>query len=360
MLPGPAPSSLILLDRHRSSKDRDRAWHLGQGRRRFPGAALPYRPIFGTIPTLMTPATRAIEGTLLSRQKELGRFLSARRSELRPEDVGLESRGRRRVTGLRRHEVADLAGVSVTWYTWLEQGRDIHVSIQALDAVSRALRQDSDEWRYMRSLAGIPVPEALAATQELRKDLREFLDDLSYPACATTGPSDLIGWNAAFSAVFGDPADLPPARRNTQWLAMNGDLVRNGSVKEDEGFGDSVARLRAEAARYPGDPRFEAVVQELCGDEKFRAAWNGHQVRQFHGPHVETVHLACVGEMRFQEYLLRPVDEPALTLIMLKPADNATRRRLAALLRPSCAESFDGNELARIPLEIVRTAGASR
>jgi transcriptional regulator with XRE-family HTH domain len=248
MLPGPAPSSLILLDRHRSSKDRDRAWHLGQGRRRFPGAALPYRPIFGTIPTLMTPATRAIEGTLLSRQKELGRFLSARRSELRPEDVGLESRGRRRVTGLRRHEVADLAGVSVTWYTWLEQGRDIHVSIQALDAVSRALRQDSDEWRYMRSLAGIPVPEALAATQELRKDLREFLDDLSYPACATTGPSDLIGWNAAFSAVFGDPADLPPARRNTQWFATG-----------------PLRRTRGSAIQWPASGRRPRGIREIPG-----------------------------------------------------------------------------------------------
>jgi transcriptional regulator with XRE-family HTH domain len=333
---------------------------MGRYKSSFRVAAHPCRPIFGTIPTLMTPSARATEGTLLGRQKELGRFLSARRSELRPEDVGLESRGRRRVAGLRRHEVADLAGVSVTWYTWLEQGRDIRVSVQALDAVSRALRQNDDEWRYMRSLAGIPVSEVLAATQELRKDLREFLDDLPYPACATTGPSDLIGWNAAFSAVFGDPAELPPARRNMQWLAMDGDLLRNGSTNEAEGFCDSVARLRAEAARFAGDPRFEIVIQELCGDERFRAAWNGHQVRQFHGPHVETVHLACVGKMRFQEYLLRPIDEPALTLIMLKPADNATRKRLALLLRPSGVESFDRNESARIPLEIVRTAGGSR
>ena len=282
----------------------------------------------------MGQSTKTVDGRPAGQQRELGRFLNARRGELRPEDVGLESRGRRRVTGLRRHEVADLAGVSVTWYTWLEQGRDIHVSTQALDAVSRALRQGDEEWRYIRHLAGVPVPEALVATRELRTDLQEFLDDLAYPAYATTGPFDLLGWNISFCAIFGDPVEMPPARRNTQWLALNSELVRNGSSEPDQDFGDSVARLRAEAARYPGDPRFEAVVRELCGDERFRTAWDDHHVSHYHGPRLATVHLACVGEMRFQESLLRPVDEPTITLIMLKPADNVTRERLATLLLP--------------------------
>ena len=91
------------------------------------------------------------------RRDDLAQFLRSRREQLQPEDVGLPRRGPRRVKGLRREEVAHLANVSITWYTWLEQGRDIHASAQSIDAVCSALRLDEDAWRYVRGLAGKPL-----------------------------------------------------------------------------------------------------------------------------------------------------------------------------------------------------------
>src|SRR5438477_4898166 len=139
-------------------------------------------------------------------RRELASFLRARREGLQPEEVGLPRRGRRRVKGLRRHEVADLAAVSDTWYTWLEQGRNINVSAHLLDAVTRALRLDEDAWRYVRRLAGVPVIDPKPSPNEASEELRGLVEDmLPSPACLTTGPFDFLAWNRAYAEVFGDP-----------------------------------------------------------------------------------------------------------------------------------------------------------
>jgi transcriptional regulator with XRE-family HTH domain len=278
------------------------------------------------------PANESVDEARSNGLRRLGDLLKARRAELRPEDVGLEPRGRRRVIGLRRHEVADIAGVSVTWYTWLEQGRDIHVSSQALDAIACALKQTDDAWKYMRLLAGIPVPESLVAAEVLRDDLSVLVNDLPYPTCITTGPADLLGWNAAFSALFGDPSELPPSRRNTFWLMLTSPFLRDRVADFDQEFADSVAMLRADAARYASDPHFEEVVNELCADGRFRELWTSHEVRQFHGPHLTTLVLGSADVLRLQRYLLRPIDEPALRMMIFKPVDTHSQQRLRTLL----------------------------
>ena len=293
------------------------------------------RCFLATVSVVSWPANESVDEARCSGLRRLGDLLKARRAGLRPEDVGLEPRGRRRVIGLRRHEVADIAGVSVTWYTWLEQGRDIHVSPQALDAIACALKQTDDAWRYMRSLAGIPVPELLVAAKELRNDLSVLVKDLPYPTCITTGPADLLGWNTAFSALFGDPSELPPFRRNTFWLMLTSPFLRDRVADFGREFADSVAMLRADAARYAGDPHFEEVVSELCADGRFRELWTSHEVRQFHGPHLTTLVLGPADVLRLQRYLLRPIDEPTLRMMIFKPVDTHSQQRLRTLLSGS-------------------------
>lgn len=268
-----------------------------------------------------------------ARRRALGTFLRAHRGRLQPEDVGLKRRERTRVPGLRRHDVADLAGVSVTWYTWLEQARDIHVSVEAIDAVCRALRMDEDSHRYVRFLTGVPLVENRSTVTRPRPDLVELVDDLlPLPACITTGPDDLLAWNQGFCNLFGNPEELPAERRNTHWLYMNSDLLRHG-IRDEHAALASVGRLRAESAKYINDSRFQQVIEMLCQeDEQFRAAWQAGYVQEHHGPHVETLEHPTAGELRLQEFHLRLVEEPAMNLIIFRPADDHTRAALRSLV----------------------------
>jgi hypothetical protein len=268
-----------------------------------------------------------------ARRSALGAFLRVHRARLQPEDVGLERRARTRVPGLRRHDVADLAGVSVTWYTWLEQARDIHVGADAIDAVCRALRLDEDSHRYVRFLTGAPLVETRSTLTRPPPDLVALLEDLlPLPACITTGPDDLLAWNRRFCSLFGDPADLPADRRNTHWLWMNSDLLQHGVHDRERQALASVGRLRAESARYLSDRRFQQVIEMLCQeDEQFRNTWEDGHVQEIHGPHIESLEHPSVGELRLQEFHLRLVEEPALTLIVFRPADDDSRAALLAL-----------------------------
>jgi hypothetical protein len=284
--------------------------------------------------TLTTSAAdrAAIAAQRESRRRVLGTFLRAHRGRLQPEEVGLKRRERARVPGLRRHDVADLAGVSVTWYTWLEQARDIHVSVEAIDAVCRALRMDEDSHRYVRLLTGVPLVETRSTVTRPRPDLIELVNDLlPLPACITTGPDDLLAWNLGFCNLFGNPDDLPAGRRNTHWLYLNNYLLRHG-IRDEHSILASVGRLRAESARYINDPRFQQVIEMLCWeDEQFRDTWQAGHVEEHHGPHVETLEHPTAGELRLQEFHLRLVEEPAMNLIIFRPADDHTRAALPSL-----------------------------
>jgi transcriptional regulator with XRE-family HTH domain len=267
-----------------------------------------------------------------ARRLELASFLRTRRSELQPEDVALRRIGRRRVAGLRRHEVADLAGVSITWYTWLEQARDIRLSPQVIDALSRALRLDDDGWRYIRRLALCPVVEPQEPPVEANPYIVGMLESLlPNPAFVITGPFDLLAWNKAYAVVFADPADLPPVRRNAIWTTCL-NKVRDRTENWDLEMDDIVYRLRAEAAKYPGDPRFREVINDLLQTHpEFRRAWERHQVRRFVG-RAQTIHIPNVGTIRMNLLQFRPVDQPATVLMVHQAADHVSAMRLADLV----------------------------
>lgn len=263
---------------------------------------------------------------------ELAAFLRARRDELQPEDVGIGRKGRRRVEGLRRHEVADLASVSVTLYTWLEQGRVVGVSPQALDAVSRALQLDDDGARYVRRLAGAPVDVTPGGRPEVAPALVALVDDLSpSPAYLTTGCFDLIAWNPAFSAVFGDPDAVPVEQRNGLYLLFDPELATRLESWEEE-LEDNVARFRSASGKYPDDPRFAEILADLLETEpRFAAAWEKREAKRFYG-RAQVVNHPDAGELRLDMVELTAVEHSGVTLVVHRPADDETRRRLDALI----------------------------
>src|SRR5262249_10185930 len=157
-----------------------------------------------------------------SGRAELASFLRARRARLRPSDVGFAeggALGRRRTPGLRREEVAQLSGVGVTWYTWLEQGRDISASAQVIDALSRALLLTGDQHRHLRELAGLPPPEPPAPADGMLPRLQRLVDSAApNPASVYDEHFDYLVWNQPYAQVRHDPGTLPASRRNMLWM----------------------------------------------------------------------------------------------------------------------------------------------
>src|ERR1700751_2221382 len=192
------------------------------------------------------------------RRAELGEFLKARRAQLRPGDFGMPPGSRRRTPGLRREEVALLAGVGVTWYTWLEQGREINASTQVLDAVATTLRLDRAEREHLYRLAEAtptlagtmrgPVPEE--GCQIVRS-----LDPL--PASLSNGRFDLLVANDAYEELFWEWHSMPCVHRNTLWCCATEPAARAKFPQYDQELRYLVARLRTADARHVGAPEGE-------------------------------------------------------------------------------------------------------
>ena len=195
-----------------------------------------------TAATPRIPAARAPSADDLRRQ-ELAAFLRSRRERLTPGDVGLPDAGRRRTPGLRREEVALLAGVGVTWYTWLEQARDIHVSEQVLGAIARSLLLDSHERSHLFTLAGAPLPAEDVDAQAVTPEIRAILDKLDpFPSFVSNGRYDLLAYNRAYRVLVGDLDALPVEERNSLWLMFAKETTSRCFVDRD----DSRARMVAQ------------------------------------------------------------------------------------------------------------------
>jgi transcriptional regulator with XRE-family HTH domain len=148
---------------------------------------------------------------------ELGSFLRTKRKLLTPSDFGVMESVRRRTAGLRREEVAEFAGVGFTWYTWLEQGRDIHPSDGVLGRLSRVLQLNDVEIRHVRELAGCVQPAPDAELSDGALGLQPIVDAMQFPACVRNARYDVLVWNAAFSVLFGSEGAPPPFERNVLW-----------------------------------------------------------------------------------------------------------------------------------------------
>ncbi len=264
-----------------------------------------------------------------ARRAELGSFLKARRAGLRPEDVGLPPGPRRRTPGLRREEVALLAGVGVSWYTWLEQGRPINASWQVLDAVARTLRLDGAErWHLYRLAEALPV-RSLAKTTGVPAAVRDVLRSLDpFPAVLINARFDIIEANGAHEEMFWDWHTLPCVHKNLLWCAITEPRAREQLLNYEEEVPYMVARLRAAYALHIGDPEWEEDIRRLAGlSLEFAELWARHEVAG-PGPRTLRFDLPGAGPMTFTRTELDVSGMPDLCIVVYSPQDDDTRARL--------------------------------
>ena len=269
-----------------------------------------------------------------TRRDELSAFLRSRRARLSPADVGLPDDGsRRRTPGLRREELAVLAGVGVSWYTWLEQGRDIKASPQVLDAIARALRLDAAERATLYALAReeLPLPDGMDEPEPY-DELIALVDALHPHPAYLLGPlTRVLAINRAGEAVLGGFDHLPLEHRSMlyRWFVDTRPEPRPSTW---EATGRSiVARFRAEHARHAGEPEYEELVTLLRSRSvEFAAWWDAHDVADRQRG-TKTIEHPELGTLHFCHAQTIPTGAPDLRLTVYAPADEATRAILAAL-----------------------------
>ncbi|MFD1657084.1 helix-turn-helix transcriptional regulator [Streptomyces caeni] len=229
------------------------------------------------------------------RRHELAAFLRHRREHITPEQVGLPRGRRRRTPGLRREEVAQLSAVGVTWYTWLEQARDIQVSVQVLDALARTLLLDSSERAHLFNLAAAadPVPGTnCPSTTEAQRILLKQLEPI--PACIQNSRYDIIAYNSTYGLLLCDLDAVPPADRNVMLLCYTNAEWRTSIVQLEETMRLMAAKFRASMADHLAEPAWKMLLKRLTTESaEFRAAWERHEVvssrskcKEFRNAHV--------------------------------------------------------------------------
>jgi transcriptional regulator with XRE-family HTH domain len=249
-------------------------------------------------------------------RQQLSEFLKTRRARLSPTEIGLPASNGRRVRGQRREEVAVLAGVGLTWYTWLEQGRDIQVSTAFLENLARTLRLSPAERAHLFALAqhrAPPLPPS-GAIPDAPERLQTLLDSIDQPAYARNDRFDVIAWNRANTRMFGDFAAVPPARRNVLRSIFTQPVYRETIESWEDDARGLIAKFRLNYGQAAGAEPFAALVAELsAASPDFRRMWAEHDVSdlRFSSPrHGATV---------FQHYTVMPEALPHLRIVVYIP-----------------------------------------
>lgn len=273
-----------------------------------------------------------------ARRRELGGFLRARRAEVPRTRYALPPGGRGRTVGLRREEIAVLAGVSVTWYTWLEQGRPINPSRQVLTAVGEVLGLSPAERAYVFELAGYAGGAALAAGGalggEMSPGLQQLLEALHpNPAFVLAADWSIIGWNGGYAALFPQILDLPLGERNLLRLVFTSDEVRAMLPNWERDSRRFLGDFRAEgAARLGAGPVADLIADLQRSSPHFAKAWREHELVGF-ADGRRVFHHREVGELVFEHHRLTPAVSPELNLIVYLPDPTGpTAQRLLGLV----------------------------
>ncbi len=278
-----------------------------------------------------TPQATTASGLAQHRRTELAAFLKACRARVAPGDVGLPPGLRRRTPGLRREEVAQLAGVGVTWYTWLEQGRRINASEQVLDAVSRALRLDPIERGHLFQLAGLPIEQSALVCPTVDPAMQLILDSLTaMPAAICNSRYDLLAYNAAYDALFpgATRTSAPGERRNSMWCAFTVPACCNPFLNRDVELPRMVGVLRAAYGRHVGEPAWEEYLRALsAASPHFHELWSRQQVAPTTTARKVFRH-AGVGEIQVQASYLTMPGAPELYMVVYTPETPQDRERL--------------------------------
>jgi transcriptional regulator with XRE-family HTH domain len=286
------------------------------------------------------------------RREELADFLRRRRETLTPGDVGLPNGGRRRTPGLRREEVALLGGVGTTWYTWLEQGRDVRASLDVLEGLARALRLTPAERTHLILLGrGEEAPPCRAPSERVSPTLRRLIENLGpNPALVMGRRWDYLAWNAAACALFGDFGAIPRAARNHIWLTFMDPARREMFTDWDRASRLMVAKFRADSAHHLGDPAFEELVDALRhSSPEFCRAWKRHEVARS-GESRKVVLHPQAGKLVFEHAVFHPTEAPEQRLILYSPVpEEDTPAKLAQLVSRYARDSARASKVVLQP-----------
>ncbi|GGV33129.1 transcriptional regulator [Streptomyces longisporoflavus] len=301
--------------------------------------------------TVTGDATRM--GTTTQRRRpELAAFLRSRRARVTPADVGMEPGLRRRTPGLRREEVAQLSGVGVTWYTWLEQGRPINASAQVLDAVARTLRLDRAEREHLYHLAEVPCEPVRKTTSPatVGPEIQGIIDALDpRPAVVYNARYDILATNPAYRDLFFVPQLEAFGVPNVLWTLFIAPDPVCPLVFRDEELPVMVATLRSSYGRHVGEPAWEDFIRRLsAASTHFAELWESGNVAP-PGPRVKTFRHEAVGELRMTSVSLSINGMPECRIVAYTPDDEESRMRAAELraLRPPDADGPPGTKESR-------------
>ena len=268
-------------------------------------------------------------------RKQLGAFLRARRESLDPQRLGLPRSGRRRTPGLRREEVAMLADVGVTWYTWLEQGREVNPSVAVMQAVAEALQCSELETRHLFVLAGLTPLESLNVPQceGISPGTRRMLDSLlPQPASIQKPNFDIVAWNDAFCRLMGvDFSLIPEDERNCIYLYLTHPGWRSRLANPDV-MGNFVSYFRAAMAEHRGEPAWEnKLARFFAASAEFEALW--HQRYEVRGVEnqIKTFRHPEFGEFQLQQMYWYSAPRNGSRLLVYLPVDEVGEGVLARL-----------------------------
>ncbi|MEV8539067.1 helix-turn-helix transcriptional regulator [Streptomyces sp. NPDC051572] len=272
-------------------------------------------------------------GTTQRRRPELAAFLRSRRARVTPHDVGMPPGFRRRTPGLRREEVAQLSGVGVTWYTWLEQGRPINASAQVLDAVARTLRLDAPEREHLYHLAEVPYAHPPEATvRSVGPEIQGILDALDpRPAVVYNSRYDILATNSPYRTVFWLEPLAPGPMPNALWKLFTVPEEECPLLYRETELPVMVATLRSAYGVHTGEPVWEEFIRGLsAASPLFARLWRSGDVAE-PGRRVKTFRHEEVGEMRMTSVSLSVNGMPECRIVVYTPADEETRLRTEAL-----------------------------
>jgi transcriptional regulator with XRE-family HTH domain len=268
------------------------------------------------------------------RRLALADFLHKQRAHLSPADVGLPPSLRRRAPGLRREEVAQLANIGASWYIWLEQGRNIHPSMQVLESLAQALRLTPNERRHLFLLAGQSLPPQTPPLEEHTSPvLRQMLADLDpAPAYVMGRRFDYLAWNNAAEKIFAISAASLPYERNLVWRFFTDPMMREHFSHWEQMARGLLAEFRATSARYPGDEWFEELIEALKQvSPEFCQWWQEHDApRSLDGDKI--MEHSTLGHLEFQHLTLQVLSDPDVRVSLYMP-NAMTRRKLQRLLK---------------------------
>jgi len=258
-----------------------------------------------------------------SKRKELGEFLTAMRQRGTPEEYGFPTGVRRRTKGLRREEVAQLASISATWYTWIEQGREVKVSAEALERLATALKLSKSERTYLFEMADRRDPHAhILEADTAPETLINMLNNIQIPAYIMGRTWDLLAWNTQANQLFTgwlDIAESSDTRPNLLRFVFLNSNAKQFVVEWEMRARRLVAEFRADCRSRLEEPELKRLVIELSqASADFERFWKHHDVLERQGGQRQFNH-ATEGLISYSQVTLRPVEQEQLKLVLLQP-----------------------------------------